>query len=1405
MSVHIQFDQSDSRCYTNLDFISGTVVLILPNDATISAVTVKLEGESRTRLAGLKFPGNERSDKKRTELEVHKVGENASSRSTACAHGRQQLLYKVVTVFPTPEIQERSSGSAYTLLAGQYLYPFRFKFPINNDCTKAPSPLKDIKVGQLNVQFALDTTKHVKKTLPPSLGGFPGEAEIKYYVKATVVRPKFFQENIRSVTDVKFLPIEPPRPADRNEETFARRKRQFQRYPADPQKKGLFRKSSTPSSAGDEPPAFQVDARLPSPAIITCNEPLPLRILVEKLNDSSASVFLSMLQIELIGYTQVRAHDLERTESMTWILMSQANMNMPLGNPADKGRREWKLPSRLWDDLPIPNTVAPSFDTCNISRRYELEVRVGLAHGVAGGVRPELIVLPLRLPVTVYSGIAPPPALLQAIANRPRPQHIPSPLFSRPTDHNGALLPPDTPSDAPTTPTSEICSSPAQVGSYQPQGQGDIPDVAPPSYEDAMAEEIAPVDGPRRDYHVPAPTRAQEHAFNADSKGSGLGRRVSERLFGSNGAATPLRTVSSPSSLQGVTIAENGAGGHRSSGSTSFAAIGAALIPTIITAGIFLFAFLLLRSKYRNIYAPRTYFRTLSQKDRTPSSSSHTFVSWYHDFRALDDKFILRHSSLEAYLFLRYLRMIVLICGIGCCLTWPILFPVNATGGGDASQLDKISFSNVLDRKRLYAHAVVAWVFFGFIILLITRERLFVIGLRRAHQTIPLNATRLSSRIVLFLSVPPGGLREDNLHRYFGENAVRSWVVSDLGHLESVVRKRNSKIDSLEELELQLLKKVNLARDGARHGHTPAMESSDTQPKAVDERHRPKHRSKYVIGKKIDSISQLREEISTVVSNVDRVRDADSSEPTKRTGAIFVEFRDQASAHQAFQQVRHPSPLMLQPKYIGVQPKEVIWQNLNLDTSRRITYSYIAIGIAMATVILWSIPIGIIGTISNINYLTDKFPFLRFINKLPDLVLGLLTGLVPPLLLSTVVSYVPHFFKHVAILSGKPTTTEAARWAQMWYFVFQVVQVFLVTTFSSGAAAVANKIANEPMTVPTLLAKNLPKASNFYLTYFVIQGLGTASKNIVNYSDLFLYLFYYNILDKTPRQKFNTHSQMKGISWFNVYPKFTNLAVIAIAYSCIAPLVLGFAAVGVFLFYLSYRYNLFYVIQVKVETRGESYTRALQHLMTGVYLAELCLIGLFGIKQAPGPSTLMTVLLVGTIIHHLTVNQYLAPLEHYMPVDVLSDEERPLLGADEEVTRPRMDQVEQSRVYKLGAGKVPTILLDPLATFLEPRIFASQEALRRWLKDPEGEFEESHSYSNEQIRNAYLNPALTSKTPQVWLPKDRKGISKLEVGENERAGLPSTDEGAELSSSNEIVWNTDDFTTVPIFKEATRY
>ena len=88
-----------------------------------------------------------------------------------------------------------------------------------------------------------------------------------------------------------------------------------------------------------------------------------------------------MLQIELISFTKVRAHELRRTECGSWVILSLSNMRVQLGTSADEVGTEVVVDNAYWKDKPLPNTVAPSFETCNISRHYELEVRVGLAYG----------------------------------------------------------------------------------------------------------------------------------------------------------------------------------------------------------------------------------------------------------------------------------------------------------------------------------------------------------------------------------------------------------------------------------------------------------------------------------------------------------------------------------------------------------------------------------------------------------------------------------------------------------------------------------------------------------------------------------------------------------------------------------------------------------------------------------------------------------------------------------------------------------------------------------------------------------------------------------------------------------------------------------------------------------------
>jgi hypothetical protein len=90
---------------------------------------------------------------------------------------------------------------------------------------------------------------------------------------------------------------------------------------------------------------------------------------------------------------------------------------------------------------------------------------------------------------------------------------------------------------------------------------------------------------------------------------------------------------------------------------------------------------------------------------------------WIKDFKNLKDEYILDHQSIDGYLFVRFFKMMIIMSILGCLITWPVLFPVNATGGAGQVQLDLLSMSNIQQTKtnvnRYYAHALISVVFLG--------------------------------------------------------------------------------------------------------------------------------------------------------------------------------------------------------------------------------------------------------------------------------------------------------------------------------------------------------------------------------------------------------------------------------------------------------------------------------------------------------------------------------------------------------------------------------------------------------------------------------------------------------------------------------------------------------------------
>lgn len=218
------------------------------------------------------------------------------------------------------------------------------------------------------------------------------------------------------------------------------------------------------------------------------------------------------------------------------------------------------------------------------------------------------------------------------------------------------------------------------------------------------------------------------------------------------------------------------------------------------------------------------------------------------------------------------------------------------------------------------------------------------------------------------------------------------------------------------------------------------------------------------------------------------------------------------------------------------------------------------------------------------------------------------------------------------------------------------------------------------------------------------------------------------------------------------------------------------------LFYLAYRYNILFVSDTRIDTKGLIYSRALQHLLTGIYLAEICLIGLFSISGAIGPIVLIVLHLVFTIVYHKALNAAIDPLLASLPRTLLVQEEAAIAEAHNVEAGTAPISEEPKSKDETSVENKPGLL----AKFLNPHIHANFEYFQKII--PQSKLDPRYLYDPLAADEAYLPPSVKSQPILLWIPKDTIGISDEEVAIVDKI-TPITNDGATISDENKITWN----------------
>ncbi|EER23976.1 hypothetical protein D8B26_002139 [Coccidioides posadasii str. Silveira] len=414
-----------------------------------------------------------------------------------------------------------------------------------------------------------------------------------------------------------------------------------------------------------------------------------------------------------------------------------------------------------------------------------------------------------------------------------------------------------------------------------------------------------------------------------------------------------------------------------------------------------------------------------------------------------------------------------------------------------------------------------------------------------------------------------------------------------------------------------------------------------------------------LIGKKVDTIYYCRKELARL--NLEIEIDQQHPEKFPLMNSAFVQFNHQVAAHMACQSVAHHIPQQMAPRLVEISPDDVIWDNMSIRWWERYLRTFGVVIIVSAMVIGWAFPVAFTGLLSQLSYLEGNIVWLRWLSRLPQWLLSAIQGILPPLFLSILMALLPLMLRFLSKNQGVHTGMAIELTVQNYFFAFLFVQLFLVVSISSGFSTIFNSI-KDVTSVPELLATNIPKSSNYFFSYMVLQAMSVSAGALVQIFNLVSWFILAPIFDSTARMKWARTTNLNQMQWGTFFPVYTTLASIGLIYCVISPLIMIFNVLTFTLFWVVYRYNTLYVTKFRFDTGGLLFPKAINQLFTGVYVMEICLIGMFflvrdekGEVACEGQAICMIVLLIATILFQFLLNRAFQPLFRYLPI-TLEDE-----------------------------------------------------------------------------------------------------------------------------------------------------
>ncbi|KAL5844637.1 hypothetical protein ACOSQ3_010691 [Xanthoceras sorbifolium] len=600
--------------------------------------------------------------------------------------------------------------------------------------------------------------------------------------------------------------------------------------------------------------------------------------------------------------------------------------------------------------------------------------------------------------------------------------------------------------------------------------------------------------------------------------------------------------------------------------------------------------------------------------------------SWVVKAWETTEEEMLALGGVDAVVFLKIIVFSIRIFCIASVVCLLLVLPVNYFGKDmvhkriPSESLEVFSIANVREGSAwLWSHCFALYIISCSACALLYFEYKSVTKMRLAHIT---GSPRSPSYFTVLVRSIPFSSEEsysDSVRKYFMNYYASSYLAHQMVYRSGTVQKLMSEAEKM----YRVLRNV-----------------TTEQPKFIT--------CRLCCGVP-NSFKMLSKEADSV-KGISRFGDLDIATREKESSAAFVFFKTRYAALVASEVLQSANP-MLWVTDLAPEPHDVLWSNLWIPY-RQLWIRKITILLAsIAFMFVFLAPVTLVQGLTQLDKLSDAFPFLRGILK-QKLISRLVTGYLPSVILMLFLYTVPPTMMLFSKAEGPISRSGRKKSACIKVLYFTIWNVFFVNVLSGSIIGQLSVFTFRE--IPRKLAEAVPIQAGFFMTYVLTSGWASLSCEIVQPVAL-IWNFMKNFII---RIKEDSSDVTLSFPYHTEVPKLLLFGLLGFICSIMAPLILPFLLIYFVLAYLVYRNQILNVYITKYESGGRFWPIVHNTTIFSVVLTQIIALGIFGLKQSPVASGFTIPLLIGTLLFNEYCRQRFSPAFRKIAAEVIMEMDR---------------------------------------------------------------------------------------------------------------------------------------------------